>query len=251
MAPTPVPGEKSFTSALIYALETLVQEQPQGRFTTVDLLRRIKLCPKFAKDQTPVLSDREDDTAPGRIMFHPLQREGSGTHTPSEEVARPDPAKRQTITLHFDFCETPSDTYIERLGRELNAIFERHAMGVSRVRWGGMQSMVTRAAKGFIAGLERRRSRNSMTSSSGLLSPNSAGPRTPSPTNSQTVGFVASGELVSDIRKTVNLDIVSMALDSKREYENLLQDRRGRPGKPRLSLTPVDTDPINAEASHE
>lgn len=50
MASTKVPGDDSFTSALIHALEALVMEKAEGRFTTVELLRKINHdAPHFPK----------------------------------------------------------------------------------------------------------------------------------------------------------------------------------------------------------
>ncbi len=72
---TMVPGEDSFTRALIYALETLVEERTDGRFTTAELLNKIKTdAPHFPKDQNPMLMNREGSHSAGRIMLQPLQR---------------------------------------------------------------------------------------------------------------------------------------------------------------------------------
>ncbi|KAF6226904.1 hypothetical protein HO133_008345 [Letharia lupina] len=160
MATTQVPGEDSFTSALIYALEALVEEK--GMSTTVELLRKIKShAPNFPSDQIPVLSDRRDDAQAGRIMLHPLHRnqeDGSRTAISSEETSNLDALKRHTVTLHSDFAKKPPSTDIEILGRHLNQIFERSTLGVNRVRWGGMKrSAAARAVGSFQAGLQRSR----------------------------------------------------------------------------------------------
>ena len=152
---TPVPGPDSFTSALIYALETLVEEKVGGRFTTVELLNKIKLYKHFPKEQIPVLSDREMKPTAGRIMLHPLMKTSSESQSSPKETAHLDPLRRQTLTLHLDFGEKPSQMCIEELGRQLNVIFQRRTLGVNRVRWGGVrQSTVTRALK---ASLQRSR----------------------------------------------------------------------------------------------
>lgn len=159
MGSTPVPGESSFTSALIFALEALVKEK-DGRFTTDELLRKIQHeAPSFPKGQTPVLSDREEgNTSAGRIMLHPLDRDGTSAQSPSKEGTNLDPTKRQILTLHFDYSERPSDTLIETLGFQLNNVFDRNTLGVTRVRLGSLRSsMFDRAAKSFTASLVRRR----------------------------------------------------------------------------------------------
>lgn len=156
LATTPIPGDNSFTSALIYALEALIEEKEDGRFTTDELLRKIQRdAPFFSRDQKPVLSDREGNTSAGRIMLHPLDRNSITTPSPCSSL---DPAKRQILTLHFDFGERPSDSSIETLGLQLNNIFNRNILGVHRVRWGNLQSsMFDRAAQKFAASLRSRR----------------------------------------------------------------------------------------------
>ena len=175
MGTTPYPGPESFTSALIYALEALVDEKGGGPFTTVEVLNKIKLdAPCFPKDQSPVLSDRErGSSGGGRIMLHPLQKENSDNGQPrigassldddrDHHLTVPsttgatilDQFKRSVLTLHFDFSEKPSHASVETLGRELNRIFSDSVQGVHRVRWGGIrQSMAARALKAFQARL--------------------------------------------------------------------------------------------------
>ena len=160
MGSTPVPGDRSFTSALIYGLEALVKKK-NGRFTTDELLRKIQHeAPNFPKEQTPVLSDREEgNTSAGRIMLHPLDRNGTSAQSPSKEGPGLDPTKRQILTLHFDYSERPSNASIEMLGLQLNHIFDRNnTLGVTRVRFGGLRSSVFhRAAKSFTESLVRHR----------------------------------------------------------------------------------------------
>lgn len=164
MGSTPVPGDDSFTSALIFALESLVMERPGGRFTTVELLKKIiQDAPNFPKNQFPILSDRSDKNgcSAGRIMLHPLETEGLSASMPDEEVSRSELAKGPTLTLHFDFGQKPSKTHIEIFGRGLNKFFEQNTLGVNGVRWGGMQSTATKHARRFLervrrAGMERQ-----------------------------------------------------------------------------------------------
>lgn len=174
LATTPIPGDNSFTSALIYALETLVEDKEDGRFTTDELLRKIQHdAPSFSRDQKPVLSDREGNTSAGRIMLHPLDRNCTTTQSPSKESSSLDPTKRQTLTLHFDFGERPSNSSIEKLGLQLNNIFDRNTLGVHRVRLGNLRSsMFDRAAKMLAASLHNRRmsGRQQRTAMDALLS---------------------------------------------------------------------------------
>ena len=160
MAGTPVPGKDSFTSALIDALEYLVKYSAEGRFTTVELLRRIKHhSPDFPAEQFPVLSDREHVGPAGRIMLHPLQPESPNTQISQKDRVDLELTKRQTVTLHFDFDEKPQLEHIRTLGEEFNGVFERNLMRVNGVRWGGLkQSMAARAVQTFLEGRQRRAS---------------------------------------------------------------------------------------------
>ena len=158
MGVTMRPGKDSFTRALIYALKTLVENRPDGRFTTVELLNTIKVAPDFPKDQNPTLNDREKKGSAGRIMLHPLQGTGPDGALSRREAASLLPFKGRTLTLHIDFSEKPSGDYVERFGRELNEFFQLN-VGVNRVRWGGMrQAMAARYARYFQAQLKRNRS---------------------------------------------------------------------------------------------
>ena len=157
MGSTKVPGKDSFTRALIYALEALVEERVDGRFTTVELLNRIKDAPHFPKDQNPMLINREKKHSAGRIMLHPLKGNGSDVQFSREEAAKLDPLKGHALTLHFDFSEKPSSAFLEMLGRELNDFFQRN-VGINQVRWGGMrQAMAVRWAKVLQARVRKRR----------------------------------------------------------------------------------------------
>ena len=152
------PGKESFTRALIYALNALVEKRPDGRFTTVELLNKIKDAPDFPKDQNPTLSDREKKGSAGRIMLHPLRGTGPDGALSQRKAADLIPFIGRTLTLHFDFSEKPSGDYVERFGRGLNDFFQLN-VGVNRVRWGGMgQAMAARYARYFQAQLKRNRS---------------------------------------------------------------------------------------------
>ncbi|KAL8646672.1 MAG: hypothetical protein Q9210_006000 [Variospora velana] len=156
---TAVPGPKSFTSALIFALEALREQKPKGRFTTDELLRKIKNdAPDFPTDQTPELSDRDHKTlSGGRIMLHPLQP-NSADDDKSYGTSPSELADGHIVTLHFDFGGKPSGRDLETLGRNFNEIFERNTLGVQRVRWGGVRaSAFARATRRFSAASRKRK----------------------------------------------------------------------------------------------
>jgi len=227
MGTTAIPGDNSFTSALIYALKALVEKQRDGRFTTVDIMRKIMECPDFPPEQTPMLSDRVGHTSAGRIMLHPLNKQGSGVQTAPVEFPHLDLAKRQTLTLHFDLMERPEPAHVEELGLELNRIFARRTLGVNRVRWGGMQSMATRVVRTFIDNAERSRKKRGQSSihekyPDGLLSPRPQEPPTPSSTvehSPRLPEYLVTGESILD---------TALPLDLGGDLENDIQGRRKR-----------------------
>ena len=159
---TPVPGKESFTSALIYALKKLVDETTEGRFTTAQLLEKIKNhAPHFPKDQDPLLAERGDShTQAGRIMLHPIRRDGTVSQSSKQKLGI-DQTKKHTVTLHFDFTSQPSEGNLETLGKGINDMFRRNNLEVLPPRWGGMRPSATvRALNRFQASLRRRRSSN-------------------------------------------------------------------------------------------
>lgn len=244
---TQVPGKDSFTRALIYALEALVTERADGRFTTVALLNKIKTdAPHFPKDQNPMLINREKKFSAGRIMLHPLQKAGSDEESSQKEAASLDPLKGHALTLHFDFSEKPSSTYIEMLGRELNEFFERN-VGVNRVRWGGMRpSMVARAAKSFQARLRRNR-RASMrlqeaNSNAGFSHTRPAesalDPLTPSSSDQHSPRHTGPAATGSPVFTSAHFSAMSFPrpLDSNEESEDHIEESGGRRKRRRYEL---------------
>ena len=246
MGVTPAPGETSFTSALIYAMEALLEEKSQGRFTTVELLKKIlDDAPTFPKTtQTPQLSSRNaDDTSTGRIMLHPLQKDGSEADTPTKDTARSDPAKRWTLTLHFDFNERPSKENIKRLGLELNIINETYALGINRVPWGGMQSKAKRAWSDLMESVGRKKRRRTLSTSGYYESSPTViilGGTLPTPASTlqhtpKKPGPADSGDAISDF-SGVDAESCEHSLDndSSAEPERPILSRCNRP---KLSLT--------------
>ena len=204
---TPVPGNDSFTSALIFALNELVDATPGGRFTTVELLRKIKDHPPFPKDQSPVLSDRrvKDTVTPvGRIMLHPLQDNSSKCLSPKkvDDLI----SVKQTITLHFDFGKELSSRDVRTLGEEINKFSEHNAsLVINGVRWGGLkQPIVTR----IVQTLKDRVQQSSMRRKQAYLgignsedAQDTPGPPTPSSISQNSprqLEHVTQGNLVKD-----------------------------------------------------
>lgn len=103
MGVTTRPGKDSFTRALICALEALVVETSDSRYTMVRLLK-IKGAPHFRNDQNPVISDCKKKLSASRPVLHLFQGERSDDELSWKEAASLDLVrKRHTLTLRFDF----------------------------------------------------------------------------------------------------------------------------------------------------
>ena len=160
---TPVPGDDSFTSALVYALKALVEEKEEGRFTTVELRDKIKeKAPKFPMNQCPVLSDRVKNTSAGRIMLHPLNKPSLDA-PPSPRPPLSPGLEGKTVTFLMDFSRKPSLEDIDTLGNQMNNMFEHHNLGVTRVRWGGMRHNASSHSLRVFQGILNRHRRASET----------------------------------------------------------------------------------------
>lgn len=71
------PKEKTFTSALNSALESIANEQPRWGLTTAALLNKVSEVPYFPEGQPPMLFDRRGGIAADRIVLHPIRKTAS------------------------------------------------------------------------------------------------------------------------------------------------------------------------------
>lgn len=94
---TPIPGDSSFTSGLIWALENLCDE-PCG-FTTADLRRKIIEFPNFPKDQVPVLCERNGSASLKHIVISPMS---VGPTVPDTERGKSPEDQSQAIVDYLD-----------------------------------------------------------------------------------------------------------------------------------------------------
>jgi hypothetical protein len=156
-SPTIGPGEKSFTSALIWALTDLVKTRRQ--FTTYHIWEKIKKeAPHFPKDQKPVLTPRGNTSSGGRIVLEPLPK-GGATQPSALRITE----HQELLTLKFLLDTRPTQKNIEELGDELNYIVKKIGLPVNRIMWGGLESwqgnVFLRAANKFMSFSESRRRR--------------------------------------------------------------------------------------------
>jgi len=181
---TRFPGKHSFTAALIWSLKELVRHQPEGRFTTYDLCKKIKEdAPNFPREeQTPKLYPRLDPRSPaGRLMLHPLARDGDPMATTDlTDVQTTVHKARETLNLKFYFETRMAEQDVTALGEALNDMMRRigTSIPISRISWNGLEDVAMKYAKRWME--LGRDSKNS-------ASPTSA---TPSSLNSARSQFV-------------------------------------------------------------
>ena len=146
---TPSPGEKSFTSALIWALEKLAAPESSSRaassslpmFTTSKLAKVVREAPRFPKDQHPSLTARDPD-AYRHIVLAPLPREGDPAALPpvyeddEDEHFRP-----QFLSLTFQFLSDQDDEDLQKLASNLRQFKLQHK-DLRGVQLGGIWSGV-------------------------------------------------------------------------------------------------------------
>jgi hypothetical protein len=131
-----IPGERSFTSALIWALEALLQKE--GRFTTAELKARIIDAPHFrVDDQSPVLNSRNLDCME-QIVLAPVPTEEEFAKLEERNKNAKGSDSQELLDLRFVFKEHPPVDMIEKFATALSGIIRHHAIGVTRVIWGDL-----------------------------------------------------------------------------------------------------------------
>ncbi|MCJ1389542.1 hypothetical protein MMC18_002399 [Xylographa bjoerkii] len=180
---TKFPGKHSFTAALIWSLKVLVTNQPEGRFTTYDLCRKIKEdAPDFPRtEQTPKLYPRLDRCSrAGRLMLHPLARDGdlAMATTDLADTQNSVHKAREILNLKFYFESRIAEQDVTALGEALNDIMRRAGtpIPISRISWNGLEDVAMKLARRWM-----ERSREGKNNAS----PASATPSTPDSARSQ------------------------------------------------------------------
>ena len=136
-----------------------MDQNPESRFTTSQLLDKINKHEHFPKDQVPLLIERGDShKKAGNIMLHPIQRDRTESRITNQGFAI-DPTKKHTVTLNFDFSSRPTIRQVETLGHAMNDMFKRNILEKLPPRWVEMRASITaRAISKFRSSLHRRRS---------------------------------------------------------------------------------------------
>ena len=159
---TKSPGPKSFTSALIWALNKLNQER--RRFTTSKLTNTIKQCPDFPQDQVPVLSEQHNVACMERIILTPLSEDGTLVEDPQSQSPI-NPNAQGLLVLKFVMDKYPEKDDVANLAQGIKHMVKTYGLQFRRVIWGGVSPrslhspIVQQAIQNFkAAGKARRRS---------------------------------------------------------------------------------------------
>ena len=129
------PGDGSFTTALIWALKALAEEQ--SKFLITELYDKIRDAPNFPKDQVPVQIDRGSHSLQ-RIMLAPLPETSDQADSTLRASSGRGPQGLLNLNLIFD--EVPSKEYISQFAEALNRFMWQTGMPVNKIIWGGLTS---------------------------------------------------------------------------------------------------------------
>ncbi|KAH0557001.1 hypothetical protein GP486_005211 [Trichoglossum hirsutum] len=158
-ATTKVPGKSSFTAALMWALEKLVEDQET--FTTSELVKKTRTAPNFPKAQVPVLTER-NAASYFRIQLSKMPAEADSESSPqsvrifcSDDVQ---PLEPQYLELRFAFDNKPRDREIISIAGALHSLIQNHELSARRIDWGGLRrsDMIKIAASKFLESGRRR-----------------------------------------------------------------------------------------------
>ncbi|KAK7918081.1 hypothetical protein PG985_009955 [Apiospora marii] len=141
---TKAPGPRSFTSALIWSLEHLLEKHTY--FSTQELVRTIHIdAPNFPDDQCPRLSEGLRPTM-RKIMIAPLTEESKEKAAEANQaVAADNLMKRRTrdLLLRFNFDGDITESMIQVLASQLKQLIQRGDIQAKAVSWEGTDSYIT------------------------------------------------------------------------------------------------------------
>ena len=130
----PFRSEHSFTTALISALEHLVDHTYGGGFDTQILFKIIKSAPYLRTGLKVILIDRKILERRGCIVLEP-----HGPKSPNANLDRPfDVEKGQDVFLRFNLAKGASHEQIESLIRDVNMFANRRSIKLENGSMGGL-----------------------------------------------------------------------------------------------------------------
>ncbi|KAK8061065.1 hypothetical protein PG997_015286 [Apiospora hydei] len=150
---TKAPGDASFTNALIWSLDHLLEKQTC--FSTRDLVKTINFdAPHFPEDQSPRLSDGKNPST-RKIMIAPLTNDSKRR---AEEATRVQPTdnlieeRSRDLLLRFIFdCDITNST-VEETASRIRDLIQQGYIEAKAVAWEGIHSTSCRQNQYIVPG---------------------------------------------------------------------------------------------------
>ncbi|KIW68870.1 hypothetical protein PV04_04785 [Phialophora macrospora] len=142
------PGDWSFTKALVWALEQLAHDEPDG-FTTSQLKAKIRKAPNFRdRDQEPVWSPRGKNPSLFRLKISPLEENSELSLSPRDHRLSdaapanepPEDNNQVYLQLQLAFDRVPSKGHISILAESLKDTVRYHDLPLKQDRWKGLSA---------------------------------------------------------------------------------------------------------------
>jgi len=161
-----IPGKESFTTALIWALKALAEENEEDGFTTSQLYSKILKAPDFpSEEQTPTLSERRGHCS-RRLMLAPLPS-NEQPYTEISETGDVDEANKPLLSLNLQFLLPIdlSENDVEDMCDGLQNLVKYRELKATQIIWRGLSrkgpemtaSAVKAAYKWWGTTLQRKR----------------------------------------------------------------------------------------------
>ena len=134
---TPLPGPRSFTTALIWALDALAKDR--DRFTSSELLSKILDAPNFGFDgQLPCQAERALHCV-RRLVLEPLALETDVPTSPNRDQSneRAD-SSQYCLNLQFLLSNAPTDDHYKKLCDGLREIITSPDSITQQIIWRGL-----------------------------------------------------------------------------------------------------------------
>ena len=138
-----MPGEDSFTTALIWALKFLVEDRK--RFTTLELQTKIMDAPNFPKNQfVPVGEGYEP--CDQRLTLAPLPSNFDNESHASAvsgglRAEQPQNSNDYYLDLRFWYPTKPDKTEIESLAKRFRRLMNEKSIGSHRIDWTALKNV--------------------------------------------------------------------------------------------------------------
>lgn len=141
---TPRPGERSFTSGLMWALKELREDYP---FSAITLVEKIKKYPLLLETQSPELL-RRNEFADGLVWISPLNVVGPKPEAAVQSVKR-DP-RHEYIDLRFNFYRRVKTEDAKNLAKHLSPLVSsEESFGAKHITLLDISSTFSKAVAGF------------------------------------------------------------------------------------------------------